>query len=60
MILSVKSSSVIPGPDPDRFEVERDDAVVTGFHRPNLVLRASPTPEAEGTDNPSLQINIHE
>ncbi len=30
-----------------RFEIDRDDAVVTGFHRPNLVLQVSPVPEAD-------------
>ena len=30
-----------------RFGIDRDDAVITGFHRPNLVLQVSPTPEAD-------------
>ena len=30
-----------------RFDVDKSNVVVTGFHRPNLVLRVSPTPEAD-------------
>lgn len=33
-----------------RFEVDKSDVVVTGFHRPNLALLVSPTPEADKAD----------
>ncbi len=31
----------------DRFDVDKSDVVVTGFHRPNLVLKVAPIPEAD-------------
>ncbi len=33
-----------------KFGIEQDDAVVTGFHRPNLILQVSPTPETDKQD----------
>lgn len=33
-----------------RFDVDKSDVVVTGFHRPNLILKVSPTPEAKKAD----------
>ncbi|MCF8037773.1 MAG: RecQ family ATP-dependent DNA helicase [Desulfohalobiaceae bacterium] len=47
LLLTATATPRVVGDMCAKFGIEQDDAVITGFHRPNLVLRVSPTPEAD-------------